>query len=43
MKDRAPIPLLPHVFINTKGEDLLAALRGGTVSTNVFLCRLRNH
>ncbi len=42
MKDRALVPLLPHVIIETRSEALLHALRAGTVSTNVYLRRLHN-
>jgi len=41
VKDRALMPLLPQVIIETKGESLLKALIG-TVSTNVYLRRLHN-
>jgi hypothetical protein len=40
VKDRALMPLLPQVIIETKGESLLKALHIGTVSTNVYLRRL---
>jgi integrase len=42
VKDRALMPLLPQVIIETKGESLLKALHIGTVSTNVYLRRLHN-
>ena len=42
VKDRALMPLLPQVIIETKGESLLKALHLGTVSTNVYLRRLHN-
>lgn len=42
VKDRALVPLLPQVIIETKGEALLKALHLGTVSTNVYLRRLHN-
>jgi len=42
VKDRALVPLLPQVIIETKGEALLKALQLGTVSTNVYLRRLHN-
>jgi len=42
VKDRALVPLLPQVIIETKGEALLKALQMGTVSTNVYLRRLHN-
>jgi integrase len=41
-KDKAIGPLLPKVIIETKGEELLAALQRGTVSTNVHLRKLHN-
>lgn len=41
-KDKALVPLLPKVIIETTGEQLLRALQTGTVSTNVFLRRLHN-
>jgi len=42
VKDSALQSLLPLVIIETKAESLLAAMRTGTVSTNVFLRRLHN-
>jgi integrase len=42
VKDRALVPLLPRVIIETQGETLLRVLQGGTVSTNVYLRRLHN-
>ena len=42
VKDRALLPLLPQIIIETKGEALLKALQVGTVSTNVYLRRLHN-
>jgi integrase len=42
VKDRALIPLLPQVIIETIGESLLKALHLGTVSTNVYLRLLHN-
>jgi integrase len=42
VKDRALIPLLPRVIIETQGELLLRVLQTGTVSTNVYLRRLHN-
>jgi len=42
VKDPALVPLLPQIIIETKAEALLACLRVGTVSTNVFLRRLHN-
>jgi integrase len=41
-KDKAFVPLLPRVIIETPGELLLNVLQSGTVSTNVFLRRLHN-
>ncbi|MGH7989822.1 MAG: tyrosine-type recombinase/integrase [Limisphaerales bacterium] len=41
-KDKAFVPLLPRVIIETPAELLLRALQTGTVSTNVFLRRLHN-
>lgn len=41
-KDRALVPLLPKVLIETRGEELLAVLTRGTVSTNVHLRKLHN-
>jgi len=41
-KDKAFIPLLPQVIIETKGETILKVLQMGTVSTNVYLRRLHN-
>jgi integrase len=41
-KDKALLPLLPHVIIETPGELLLRVLKAGTVSTNVYLRRLHN-
>jgi integrase len=41
-KDRALLPLLDRVIIETQGEQLLRVLQGGTVSTNVYLRRLHN-
>jgi integrase len=42
VKDRALVPLLPRVIIETPSELLLKALQAGTVSTNVYLRRLHN-
>lgn len=42
-KDKAIIPLLSRVVVETTGDDLLAVLKAGTVSTNVFLRRLHNY
>ena len=41
-KDRALVPLLPQVIIETQSELLLKVLQCGTVSTNVYLRRLHN-
>ena len=41
-KDKAFVPLLPRVIIETPAEVLLKVLQAGTVSTNVFLRRLHN-
>src|SRR5580692_7946684 len=41
-RDKAFIPLLPRVIIETPGELLLKVLQTGKVSTNVFLRRLHN-
>lgn len=41
-KDKAYIPLLSRVLIETPGELLLKVMQTGTVSTNVFLRRLHN-
>jgi len=41
-KDKAFVPLLPRVIIETPGELLLKVLNMGTVSTNVYLRRLHN-
>jgi hypothetical protein len=41
-KDRAFVPLLARVIIETPGELLLQVMQAGTVSTNVFLRRLHN-
>jgi hypothetical protein len=42
VKDPALQSLLPLVIIETKAESLLASMRAGTVSTNMFLRRLQN-
>lgn len=42
-KDKALVPLLPKVVIETRAEDLLAVLQRGTVSTNVHLRKLHNY
>ncbi|HVU07739.1 MAG TPA: tyrosine-type recombinase/integrase [Verrucomicrobiae bacterium] len=41
-KDKAFVPLLPHIIIETPAELLLKVLQMGTVSTNVYLRRLHN-
>src|ERR1035438_1651908 len=41
-RDKAFVPLLPRVIIETPGELLLRVLQAGTVSTNVYLRRLHN-
>jgi integrase len=41
-KDKAFIPLLHRVIIETNGELLLKVMQAGTVSTNVYLRRLHN-
>ena len=41
-KDKALVPLLPHIIIETQGEILLKVLQMGKVSTNVYLRRLHN-
>ena len=41
-RDKALIPLLDRVIIETPGELLLKVMQAGTVSTNVFLRRLHN-
>jgi integrase len=41
-KDKAFVPLLPRVIIETPSELLLKVLEAGTVSTNVYLRRLHN-
>ena len=43
VKDPALQSLLPLVIIETKAESLLASMRVGTVSTNLFLRRLHNY
>lgn len=42
VKDKALVPLLGKIVIETQGEQLLKALQMGTVSTNVYLRRLHN-
>ena len=41
-RDRAFIPLLSRVIIETPGELLLSVMQAGKVSTNVYLRRLHN-
>lgn len=41
-KDKAIIPLASKIVVQTEAEAILAVLRQGTVSTNVFLRRLHN-
>jgi integrase len=41
-KERALAPLWPRPIVETKGEELLAVLRNGGVSTNTHLRRLHN-
>ena len=41
-KDKAFVPLMPRIIIETSGELLLKVLQTGKVSTNVFLRRLHN-
>jgi len=41
-KDKALLPLLSQVIVESKADDLLRSLRLGTVSTNIFLRRLHN-
>lgn len=41
-KDKALVPLLPKLIIETKAEHFLEAIKTGTVSTNVYLRRLHN-
>jgi hypothetical protein len=41
-KDKAFVPLMPRIIIETPGELLLKVLQAGKVSTNVFLRRLHN-
>lgn len=43
MADRAFDPIRELKLIETKAEDLLAVLKAGTVSTNIFLRRLHNY
>lgn len=42
IKDKAILPILDQVVVETNADLLLRALRTGTVSTNVFLRRLHN-
>ena len=41
-RDKALLPMLGKVIIETQGEMLLKAMQVGTVSTNVYLRRLHN-
>ena len=41
-KDKAFVPLMPRIIIETSGELLLKVMQTGKVSTNVFLRRLHN-
>jgi integrase len=41
-KDKAFVPLLSRILIETQAEHLLAVLRTGTVSTNAFLRKVHN-
>ena len=41
-KDRALVPILPKVIVETHGDELLAVLQRATVSTNVHLRKLHN-
>jgi len=41
-KDKAFVPLLSRVLIETQAEHLLAVLRAGKVSTNAFLRKIHN-
>jgi hypothetical protein len=41
-KDKAFVPLLPRILIETQAEHLLAVLRAGAVSTNAFLRKVHN-
>ena len=41
-RDKALQPLMPKVVIETQAEDILAAIRKGTVSTNVHLRKVHN-
>jgi integrase len=41
-KDKAFVPLIPKIIIETNGELLLKVMQRGTVSTNVYLRRLHN-
>jgi integrase len=41
-KDKAFVPLMPRIIIETPGELLLKVMQSGKVSTNVFLRRLHN-
>jgi hypothetical protein len=41
-KDKAFVPLMPRIIIETNGDLLLKVMQTGTVSTNVYLRRLHN-
>ncbi len=41
-KEKAISPLLSKIILETRGEELLAAIQRGTVSTNVHLRKLHN-
>ena len=41
-KDKAFVPLMPRIIIETNGEMLLKVMQTSTVSTNVYLRRLHN-
>ena len=41
-RDKAFVPLLSRVLIETQAEHLLAVMRAGTVSTNAFLRKIHN-
>src|SRR5450631_2238107 len=41
-KDKAFVPLMPRIIIETPGELLLKVMQSDKVSTNVFLRRLHN-
>jgi hypothetical protein len=41
-RDKAFVPLMPRIIIETNGELLLKVMQTGTASTNVYLRRLHN-